>query len=297
MQNPTDLTNPDSVRALVRDHYAEVARTQGVCGCGVGCCAPGSTATIDVNRAAQALGYSADELASVDSANMGLGCGTPLAFASLREGDVVLDLGSGGGIDCLLAARQVGPKGKVIGVDMTPEMIAKARNNAARVGAVNVELRLAEIERLPVADRTVDVVVSNCVINLSPDKPAVLREVYRALRPGGRVAISDIVASHALPDTLARDTLAFAGCIAGAASVDSMRSMLQDAGFVDVRVDVREDSKSFIRDWAPGTNAELYVASANITARRPEGAGCCGTTSSSSPSSSSSSSGGTASCC
>jgi arsenite methyltransferase len=271
----TSTMKPDEIRDTVRHHYAEVARTQGACGCGPGCCTTG--AGVDVDAASRALGYDAGDLAAVEGANMGLGCGTPLAFASLREGDVVLDLGSGGGIDCLLAARQVGTSGRVIGVDMTPEMIAKARDNAARVGAHNVELRLGEIERLPVADRSVDVVVSNCVINLSPDKPAVLREVYRALRPGGRLAIADIVASHELPDEIARNAAAFAGCIAGAASVSAMRSMLSDAGFVDVRVDVNEKSASFIKDWAPGSHAEAYVASAHITARRPTGAGCCGT--------------------
>lgn len=277
---------PEQIRDTVRNHYAEVARTQGACGCGVGCCTPGASASasasatggVDVDAASRALGYDAGDLAAVEGANMGLGCGTPLAFASLREGEVVLDLGSGGGIDCLLAARQVGMSGRVIGVDMTPEMIAKARENAARVGAKNVELRLGEIERLPVADRSVDVVVSNCVINLSPDKPAVLREVYRALRPGGRVAIADIVASHDLPEEIARDAAAFAGCIAGAASVSAMHTMLIEAGFVDVRVNVNEQSASFIKDWAPGSNAEAYVASAHITARRPTGAGCCNTT-------------------
>jgi ubiquinone/menaquinone biosynthesis C-methylase UbiE len=213
---------------------------------------------------------------------MGLGCGTPLAFAALRGGETVLDLGSGGGIDCFLAAKQVGEKGQVIGVDMTAEMLAKARANAEHVGASNVEFRLGEIERLPIADRSVDVVVSNCVINLSPDKPSVFREAFRVLRPGGRLAIADIVASAPLPEALRRDAAAFAGCIAGALAVDEVRALLEAAGFEDVRVDVRPDSKTFIRDWLPGSNAEEYIVSAAIQAMRPVAAGCCGTAPSSS---------------
>lgn len=275
--NPNHQNNPnspDEVRDSVRNHYAQVA--QGGCGCGPGCCSTGSTgatATPSIQ-----LGYSATDLAALpEGADMGLGCGSPLAFAALQQGEVVLDLGSGGGIDCLLAARQVGTTGRVIGVDMTPEMIRKARDNAARVSAANVELRLGEIERLPVADRSVDVVVSNCVVNLSPDKPAVLRDVFRVLRAGGRVAIADVVIESALPSG-ALAGLTVAGCIAGAATVSEMTSMLSDAGFIDVRVDVQEQSRSFIKDWAPGTGVEGYVASAHITARKPvtETGGCCG---------------------
>jgi SAM-dependent methyltransferase len=189
----------------------------------------------------------------------------------------VLDLGSGGGIDCFLAAKQVGPAGRVIGVDMTPEMLAKARANAERVGASNVEFRLGEIERLPLADRSVDVIVSNCVINLSPDKPAVFREALRVLRPGGRIAISDIVASAPLPDAIRHDAAALAGCIAGAPAIDEVRAMLSATGFEGVRVELKLESKTFIRDWLPGSGAEEYIASAAIHAVRPAGAGCCGT--------------------
>jgi len=160
---------------------------------------------------------------------MGLGCGTPLAFAALNEGEVVLDLGSGGGIDAFLAGKQVGARGRVIGVDMTPEMLAKARDNAARVGASNVEFRLGEIEALPVGDRSVDVVVSNCVINLSPDKTSVFREVFRVLRPGGRLAISDIVSSAPLPMHITDDPAALSGCIAGAPAMDDLRADLEQA--------------------------------------------------------------------
>jgi arsenite methyltransferase len=258
-------------REAVRRHYAEVARTDGACGCGPGCCAPKEGASLE-------LGYGAEELGAVPAgADMGLGCGTPLAFAALREGEVVLDLGSGGGLDCLLAARQVGATGRVIGIDMTPEMITKARANAARVGAQNVEFRLGEIERLPVADRSVDVIVSNCVINLSTEKRSVFREALRVLKPGGRLAISDIVASAPLPERLRGDERALAGCIAGAPVTGELRVLLEEAGFEQVRIELVPESRQFIRDWMPGSNAEEYVASAAIHGVRPAGAGCCGT--------------------
>jgi SAM-dependent methyltransferase len=209
---------------------------------------------------------------------MGLGCGTPLAFAGLRQGETVLDLGSGGGLDSFLAAKQVGPGGKVIGVDMTPEMVAKARGNAQKVAAANVEFRLGEIERLPVADRTVDVVISNCVINLSLDRTQVLRDAFRVLRPGGRLAISDIVASGPLPDELRADVHAHAACVAGAPPIEELRAIIVAAGFVDVEIALDARSRTFIREWVPGSGAENYVASASITAVRPVGTGCCGTT-------------------
>lgn len=263
--------SPETTRKTVREHYAEVARTDGACGCGPGCCGPKEGASLE-------LGYSPDELASVpDGADMGLGCGTPLAFACLRDGETVLDLGSGGGLDCFLAARQVGAAGRVIGVDMTPEMLGKARGVAERLAADNVEFRLGEIERLPVPDRSIDVIVSNCVINLSPDKLAVFREAFRVLRPGGRLAISDIVASAPLPDEIRGDPRALAGCMAGAPAVGELRAMLSAAGFEDVRIELRPESRTFIRDWLPGSGAEQYIASAAIKAVRPTGNGCCGT--------------------
>jgi arsenite methyltransferase len=262
---------PEKVRETVRDHYGEVAQSNGACGCGTGCC--GTT-----TAPSEALGYAADDLAALPAgADMGLGCGTPLAFAALRAGETVLDLGSGGGIDAFLAAHQVGPAGRVIGVDMTADMVAKARRNAQAVAATNVEFRLGEIETLPVPDRSVDVVVSNCVVNLSPDKAAVFREVFRVLRPGGRVAISDIVLSRPLPDALRDDAAALAGCIAGAPAVDELRAWLRDAGLTDVRVEINETSRSFIKDWQPGAGVEAFVAAAAIHARRPSGDGCCGT--------------------
>jgi arsenite methyltransferase len=267
------IPTPDKTRETVRNHYGQVARTNGACGCGPGCCGGSPSSSLD-------LGYGATEIASLpQGADMGLGCGTPLAFARLREGEVVLDLGSGGGIDCFLAASQVGPGGKIIGVDMTPEMLQKARDNAARVSASNVEFKLGEIEALPIADRSVDVVVSNCVINLSPDKPAVFREAFRVLRPGGRVAISDIVSSGPLPSELRDDPESLVGCIAGAPPMEELRAQLVAAGFVDVAIEVNESSKSFIKDWSPSSGAERYVAAAAIRAIRPSGDGCCGSAS------------------
>ena len=263
--------NLETTRNLVREHYGEVARTNGACGCGPGCCGGGATASAE-------LGYTAEELADLpEGADMGLGCGTPLAFAGLQSGEVVLDLGSGGGIDAFLAGKQVGPSGKVLGVDMTPDMLAKARRNAATVGATNVEFRLGEIEALPVSDRSVDVIVSNCVINLSPDKGAVIREAFRVLRPGGRLAISDIVASAPLPPQIKDDPAALAGCIAGAPSIDELHELLTAAGFVGVHIDVNEASRSMVKKWSPESGAELFVASAAIRAVRPSGSACCGT--------------------
>ena len=262
---------PTETRELVREHYGQVARTDGACGCGPGCCGGGVTASTD-------LGYDAIALAELPKgADMGLGCGTPLAFAALREGEVVLDLGSGGGIDAFLAGKQVGSTGKVIGVDMTPEMLAKARDNATRVSASNVEFRLGEIESLPVGDRSVDVVVSNCVINLSPDKTSVFREAFRVLRPGGRLAISDIVASAPLPKRIMDDPAALSGCIAGAPAIDELRTNLEAAGFAGIHIEINEASRSLIKSWSPESGAEHFVAAAAIRAVRPAGDGCCGT--------------------
>jgi SAM-dependent methyltransferase len=266
----------DTTRELVREHYAEVARTDGACGCGPGCCGSSAGKSTD-------LGYGEEELTRLpEGVDMGLGCGTPLQFAALQPGETVLDLGSGGGIDCFLAAEQVGPTGRIIGVDMTPEMIRKARSNAEKVGVANVEFRLGEIENLPLPDRSVDVIVSNCVINLSPDKPAVFRDAFRVLRPGGRLAISDIVTSSPLPDAIRNDRSALVGCIAGAPAVEELRSHLVAAGFVDVTLEINEGSRSFIKGWDPGSGVEQFVAAAAVRAVRPTGSGCCGTDSSTS---------------
>ncbi|UJR82991.1 arsenite methyltransferase [Sandaracinus amylolyticus] len=272
----TDTKTMDEIRGTVRETYGKIAREGGSCGCAPsGCCGP-TSAGLGVGSTSAGLGYSDAELAAVpQGADMGLGCGNPQAIAALQEGETVLDLGSGGGFDALLAARQVGPKGSVIGVDMTPDMISKARANAAKAGATNVEFRLGEIERMPVSDASVDVIISNCVINLSPDKAAVFREAFRVLRPGGRLAIADVVATAVLPDAVRADVAAYTGCVAGAAHVEELRAMLTKAGFGEVRVDVKEASRATIRDWFPESGAERYVASAAIEAIKP-GKSCCG---------------------
>ena len=253
----TEVT-PDTTRAAVRERYGDIARTSGSC-CGpTGC---GTTST--------KLGYTnADVLSVPDGADLSLGCGNPQAIAALRPGETVLDLGSGAGFDCFLAARQVGPDGRVIGVDMTPEMIARARDNARGFEPANVEFRLGEIEHLPVADASVDVVISNCVVNLSPEKPAVYREAFRALKPGGRVAIADVVATAALPDEVRRDMAAYTGCVAGAAEIGDIERMLAEAGFVDVRITPKDETRVLLREWLPGTAVGDYVVSATIEARK-----------------------------
>jgi SAM-dependent methyltransferase len=209
---------------------------------------------------------------------MGLGCGNPQGLAALSLGETVLDLGSGGGFDCFLAAKQVGTGGRVIGVDMTSEMVSKARRNAERLGTANVEFRLGEIEHLPVPDASIDVVMSNCVINLSPEKGAVYREAFRVLKNGGRLAISDVVTMRDLPAALKDQLAVHAACIAGAASVGEIRQLLESAGFSDVTIQVRPESRSFIRDWLPGSEVEEYVASASIMATKGAAVGrsCCG---------------------
>lgn len=255
----------DRVREQVRTAYAKVAR--GADGCGVGCCGNQGSGSL-------AMGYTQEERDSVpDGADLGLGCGNPHAIAALSTGETVLDLGSGAGFDCFLAAKRVGRTGRVIGVDMTPEMVTKARGNARAVGATNVEFRLGEIEHLPVADTTVDAILSNCVINLSPDKAAVFREAFRVLKPGGRLAISDVVAVKPMPRELAESVEALTGCIAGSASIDDLRALLAAAGFESVQIQPRTESRAVIAQCMPG--AEDYVVSATIEALKPGGASCC----------------------
>ena len=251
----------NETKEMVRTWYSSVAAGNA------GCC--GSTAT---PVASCSMGYSEAELASLpDGADLGLGCGNPQALAVMRPGEVVVDLGSGAGIDCFLAAQQVGPTGRVIGVDMTPEMLAKARTNAARVGAANVEFRLGEIEHLPIADNTADVVISNCVINLVPDKEQVYREAFRVLKPGGRTAIADVVNTAPLPPELVSDATLLCTCLAGAASTRQIEDWLTAAGFDDIEITIKPGSRELVESWAPGRGLENYAASATIGARKPDG--------------------------
>jgi SAM-dependent methyltransferase len=260
-------------RRAVRDRYARIATEDGGGpgdGCSDdGCCTDGTPATGTDERARQ-VGYSDADVDVAGAANLGLGCGNPNALASLSTGETVLDLGSGAGFDCVLAAREVGGTGRVIGVDMTPEMVEKARDNAREQGFGNVEFRLGEIEHLPVADGTVDVVISNCVINLSPDKPRAFREAFRALRPGGRLAVSDVVLTAEIPEGLGADPGSVAACVAGASRIDEIERLLDDAGFVDVDVSPKDDSDRFIREWDEERDLSEFVVSAEITGRKPE---------------------------
>ena len=262
-------TSPDAVKTIVRKTYGAIATAPRSTGCCAPSCCGGTPAT---TTASASIGYSAAEIASVpDGADLGLGCGTPQALASLSAGERVLDLGSGAGFDAFLAARQVGPTGHVIGVDMTPEMVSRARTNAATAALPNVEFRLGEIERLPVADDSIDVVISNCVINLSPDKSAVFREAFRVLVPGGRLAIADIVAVAPLPEELHADMAAYTACVSGAALVADIRQMLADAGFTDLRITEKGASRDIVESWVPGTAVGDYVVSASIQAVKPIG--------------------------
>ena len=294
--------NYDEVRDAVRGHYGKTeegccggpapkeanaccvadaeAKAAGESGCGCttapsidnnsaqGACCSGPALSPD--KISKALGYSSDELASLpEGANLGFGCGNPQAIASIKQGETVLDLGSGAGIDCFLAAKATGDKGFVIGVDMTPEMIAKAKLNAEKAGVKNVEFRLGEIENLPVADNNVDVIISNCVINLSPEKWKVYSEAFRVLKPGGRIAVSDIVLTAALPEELQNDLFLYTGCMAGASSLPDIEAYLANAGFVDIRISPKDESRDFIREWVPGSKIADYVVSATIEAMKP----------------------------
>lgn len=225
----------EEIRKAVRDGYAKIAKREETCCIPMApsCCGGQDTAA----RISKNIGYSEDDISAVpDGANLGLGCGNPVALASLREGETVLDLGAGAGFDCFLAAARVGEKGRVIGVDMTPEMVEKARGNAGKSGYRNVEFRLGEIENLPVADAAVDVIISNCVINLVPDKKRIFKETFRVLRPGGRVMISDIVLLKPLPDFIVTSVSAYVGCMAGAVTKEDYLGAMQEAGFRDVGV-------------------------------------------------------------
>lgn len=268
----------DEVRNQVRQRYGKVAEDFNPSQ-GASCCGPQGNISLDQ---VQAL-YEAPEAVElpVEVTGLSLGCGDPVTLASLQLGQTVLDLGAGGGIDCFLAAKKVGPEGKVIGVDMTAAMIEKARANKAKVGAENVEFRLGEIEHLPVADNTVDVILSNCVINLSPDKPQVFREAFRVLKPGGRLAVTDIVTDGPIPEWIRQNMNAWAACVAGALDVADYVAAIKEAGFVDVTVNPVELDPALGQemivelDWSDepqsqGTLPKGLAFSAKVTARKPE---------------------------
>lgn len=260
----TVTKDKEEAREFIRENYAKVAQegsSGGCCG-GSCCCGCDLVDTIDV---ALKIGYSEEELVDVPTeANMGLGCGNPIAIAAIQEGETVLDLGCGGGFDCFLARRKVGETGYVIGVDMTPEMIKLARNNTIKTGYTNVDIRLGEIEHLPVANESVNVIISNCVINLSLDKMKVFSEAYRVLKKGGRLSISDVVATEELPDKIKEDLALVAGCIGGAEYVEDIRLMLEHAGFQEIKLTPKDNSREIIKSWFPEENVEDYVSSMMI---------------------------------
>jgi len=262
----------ENIRSFIREKYAGVAQgaQPSCCGGGCGC---------GVQETSALLGYGEGDLSSVpEASNMGLGCGNPIAIAALKKGETILDLGSGGGFDCFLARRQVGETGRVIGVDMTPDMIALARRNAAEMGYGNVEFRLGEIEHLPVADGCVDAIISNCVINLSLDKAQVFGEMFRVLKPGGRISTSDVVATAEIPQSLRDDFGMIASCIGGAEHVDRIKTMLAAAGFGDIKLTPKDNSADIVNAWLPGGGLDSCIASYNIEAVKLAcccGGGCC----------------------
>jgi arsenite methyltransferase len=273
----------EDIHKQVRTAYGQVAARQGGCGCGTGCCGTGRT----VESVSLGIGYSEEDLEQApEGANLGLGCGNPVALSSLREGEVVLDLGSGAGFDSFLAAERVGPTGRVIGIDMTAEMLDRARENAKKSGRANVEFRLGEIEHLPVADSSVDVVISNCVINLSTDKSQVFREAFRVLRPGGRLMVSDVVLTAPLPAPLAESALLYSSCVAGALAKDEYLGSIAGAGFMNVTVQgetvfpldliVSEPELAGLLSKDERASIEKSIVSIKVGARKPAGCGCDG---------------------
>jgi SAM-dependent methyltransferase len=265
------------IKKVVREAYGKIAKEKTGCGCGCNSCES------DTEQFAKSIGYTDKDLANVPKeSNLGLSCGNPTAIASLKEGETVIDLGSGAGFDCFLAASKVGKHGKVIGIDMTPEMIEKARANAERNGINNVEFRLGEIEHLPVADNSVDIVISNCVINLSSDKSKVFGEIFRVLRPGGRIAISDIALKKELPKEIRENIKAYVGCIAGAILIDSYKKLAEASGLADVKITIKGTSSCVESDTKDpigrtildslGDNESLddYVVSVNVEGYKHE---------------------------
>lgn len=278
----------ENIRESVRETYGQVARAGGIAS-GVNqetsCCGPSNVSaetnsdscgcgdpTLNLEQMSAAMGYSKEDVNSVPSgANMGLGCGNPVALSSLRPGEIVVDLGSGGGFDCFLAAKEVSETGKVIGVDMTPDMVSKARKNAEKAEFSNVEFRLGEIEHLPIADNSADIIMSNCVINLSPEKLRVYREAFRVLKPGGRLAISDIVATAPLPEEIRNDLALVGACVGGAATIEDTKALLEEAGFQDIKIKPNNNSRELIREWDPDKSEDAgdYVVSAYIEGVKP----------------------------
>jgi SAM-dependent methyltransferase len=255
----------EKIRKMVRKGYAKVAKKETSCCAGTS--APCSCSTPPSEEISRKIGYSEEDINSVpEGANLGLGCGNPVALASLKEGETVLDLGSGAGFDCFLAARRVGRNGRVIGVDMTPEMIDKARENARKGKYQNVEFRLGEIENLPVADGTIDVVISNCVINLSPSKKRVFEEAFRTLKPGGRLLVSDIVLMRKLPESVKKSVKAYVGCVSGAEMKDKYLELIKEAGFQKIKL--AEQDFYPIEDMANDPTAQAIMKTFEIPAEK-----------------------------
>lgn len=271
VQYVTETKQTEELKREVRSAYGNVAEANNKnksCGNARSCCGVPEKAD---SKYSQELGYSQEEVNSVPTgSNMGLGCGNPQAIASLKLGEVVLDLGAGGGFDVFLAAKQVGENGKVYGVDMTPEMVSKARGNALESGYKNVEFLLGEIEHLPLPNQSIDVIISNCVVNLSTNKDNVFHEAFRVLKEGGRIAISDMIADKPLPKEMIDDKELYCNCISGAVTMDSLKEMLSKAGFTHIEIEPQENSRMFIKDWVAGSDAENYVVSAKIRAVKPK---------------------------
>jgi len=261
--------NQDKLRNAVRDRYIKIISADKGPESPAGACCDKS-GDVSKEQISEILGYMASELSEIPAeANLGLGCGNPVFEAKIQQGETVLDLGSGGGIDCFLASRHAGAEGRVIGVDMTPEMLSRARESAQANGFENVEFRLGEIEYLPIADNTVDVIISNCVINLSPDKQKVFSDCFRVLKSGGRITVSDIVAKSELPEDIKDDIALYAGCIAGASLISDVEQMLADAGFKDISIRPKDNSGELVSKWSRDKNPEDYVVSAIIYAVKP----------------------------
>ena len=260
----------NKIKEKIINNYTQVAEGENTGCCSSECCS-GDSDDLDIIKVGEKLGYSQKDLtADFMEANQGLGCGNPKAIANLKQGQTVLDLGCGAGFDVFLAAQEVGAQGKVIGVDMTPEMINKARKNAQENDFTNVDFRLGEIEDLPAADNSIDVVISNCVINLSVDKEAVFNEICRVLKPGGILAISDILRKGEFPEKVKNNIENYSSCIAGALPPEKLRKALEKTNLEDIKITKKENSKEVVKDWSSEINTENFIFSAYITAQKPQ---------------------------